>query len=617
MPAAACPQHDLPQLTGARRVGESLQTLAGAALMLCVVSRMFVTEHTFRVPPPALQDLSRATHAVVLLAACGLWLIGAAVAGGAEIRHKPLVCLVGAFTLNSLVSATRASDTRGAMLVWWEQAVILSAGVLAVQVFADRRRRGLLLCLLAAGAATVAAKGLLQVYDEFPATIASLNESPDLVTEMFGWEAGSTPGHLLRLRLGSMAPTGFYWMSNVLASLLLLAGAAAVGVLADRIADFVAAVGRRRRGQADSDVTSPLAGAIVCIVPVALAAVVLVMTRSAAAVGAGALAGAAGIAVALFRRPLGRHWRAAVLAVAVLGALAVAATVAYGLSRDRLPTKTMTVRWYYWTASADIIRDEPLWGVGGENFRDAYLLRRRAEAEESVKDPHNVAVSAVSQYGLLGGATYLAALLYVLVAMCRPRASGPEPPASGIGLSNGLIACAAVAAVLVTRGLLGDGFATWEVAVWQSVIPAAVFALVLAGLVLGGRNVAGGEAARFGRIALACGAAAFAAHNMVSFSLWAPTTATVFWVVVGALLAGGGASAKPIVRARWPAAVAGAAVVTAAVVLLWQPIWRQTALWRQADRSLRTGDVRGALAASQAAAETWNDPVCIAAAVIF
>jgi len=609
-------------------------------LTLCVVSRMFVTEHHFRVPPLSLpwaisqsrpgydhdvrrpaqvhlvnhQDLSRATHAMVLLAACGLWLVGGAVGGCTTVRHKWLVALVAALACCSLVSALRATDSHGAMLIWWEQLAIMSAGVLAAQVFADRRRLRLLLCVLAAGAATVAAKGLLQVYDEFPAHAATLKATPGLLEEVFGRREHGATGRLLRLRLGAMTPTGFFKMSNVLASLLLVTGAAAVGLLAERVADLAAAVAKRRRGKADADVSSPMAAAIVCIIPAALAAVVLVMTRSAGAIGAAVLAGAAGVVVAVFRRRLRRHWRAAVLAAAVAGIAAAAATVGYGISHDRLPTKTMTVRWYYWTASADIIRDEPLWGVGGGGFGDAYLLRRRAEAEESVKDPHNVAVSAAARYGLIGGAAYLAALAYVLIGVCRPRQHGPAPPTARSGSSNGVIACAAVAIVLLARGIFGGGFAGWAPFVWQAAMPAALFALVLAGLCLAGRGAARSSAARLGRIAPACGVAAFAVHNMVSFSLWAPATATVFWVAAGALLANGASRGRPIMRARWPAAAAGAAVVVAAAVLLWQPIWVQTARWRQVNKSLRVGDVDGALSASAAAAATWDDPVSTAAA---
>ena len=601
---------------------------------------MFITEHHFRVPPLSVpwaisqsqpgydhdgrrpaqvhlvnhQDLSRATHAMALLAACGLWLVGGALGGCTTVRHKWLVGLVAALACCSLVSALRASDSRGAMLIWWEQLAIMSAGVLAAQVFADRRRLGLLLCVLAAGAATVAAKGLLQVYDEFPADAATLKATPGLLEEVLGPQERGAASRLLRLRLGAMTPTGFFRMSNVLASLLLVTGAAAVGLLADRLADLTAAARGRRRGDADADLSSPTAAAIVCIIPAALAAVVLVMTRSAGAIGAAVLAGAAGIVVALFRRRLRRHWRAAVLAAVVAGIVAAAATVGYGMSHDRLPTKTMTVRWYYWTASADIIRDEPLWGVGGDGFGDAYLLRRRAEAEESVKDPHNVAVSAAARYGLIGGAAYLAVLAYVLVNMCRPRPHGPVAPTTGPGSSNGAIACAAVAVVLLARGVFGGGVAGWAAFVWQAVMPAALFALVLAGLCLAVRGAARTCAARLGRIAPACGVAAFAVHNMVSFSLWAPGTATVFWVAAGALLADGASRGRPIVRARWPLALAGGLAVVAAAALLWQPIWLQTAQWRQVNRSLRGGDINGAISASAAAAGTWNDPVSIAGA---
>ena len=639
---------DSPQavqpITGIRRVAAALQTLGVGILIVCVVSRVFVAEHPFRTPPLltplainqsphfgntaddeagafidpiSRDDSARATHALALLTACMLWLAGGALAGRLHVRHRALAWLAAAFACCSLISALRASDHHRAMLVWWEQLSMVSAGLLAAQVFADRRRFNLLVCVLAAAAAALAAKGLMQVFLEFPATRMALEEHPERLTGMFGRQEGATFSQLVRLRLASETARGFFTLSNMLASLLLVAGAAAVGLMIDRIVAAVRAVAERRNGQRNVDISSPIAAAIVSVAPAALAIVVLVMTNSAGAIGAAGLAGACGVVAVLFSTTLKRHWRRAVLAVAVVVVAVAAATASWGLSQDRLPTKTMTFRWYYWTASAGIVRDQPLLGIGGGNFPDAYLRYRRAEAEESVKAPHNAVVHAAVQYGLIGGAAYLAMLAYVLVGMCRPRQveqASAGPPANDPYLSGGIIGCAAIVAVVAARSAFGGALVSMPVFIMEAVAPAGVFAFALAGVYLAGRNVAHQSACRFSQLALACGAGAFVVHNMVTFSLWAPGPATAFWVVGGALLARAGGREWPIVRARWPLAVAAGLGVAAAGVLLWWPIQSQTARWQQVNRSLQAGDSAGALAASMAAAGVRGDAMSIAEA---
>ena len=626
------------------RIGRAVQTLAAAVLMLCVVGRAFITEHNYRVAPLAVamavnhalrardpasqqaghppsavnyQDLSRATFAVALLAAGGLWLIGGALAGGVAVRGKALGGVVLIFAGCSLVSAMRAGDTRGAMLVWWEQLAMMSACLLAAQVFADRRRRNMLLCLLAAVAATVAVKGLVQVYDEWPAMIARLAESPELLTETTGWHEGSIDTQLLKLRLAARTPSGFFvGLPNVFASLLLLAGAAAVGLLAERVAALVGAL-RQRRAKPTGDISPLATAALVTLVPAGLAVWLLVMTRSAGAAAAAGLAGAAGLLAVVFAKALRRRWRRVMLVVAATGVLAAAAVVGHGMTHDSLPSKTMTVRWFYWTGSAEVVGDEPMWGVGGGNFQDAYLLHRRGQAEEAVKAPHNVVLNAACQFGLIGGSAYLAALAMVMVGACRPRRDELPcppalPPSGSADRDNGLIGCGAIAAVLAVRAAFGEAGLSGPVFILQAVMPAALFALVLTGVYLAGRADTRESAWRIGRVAVACGLGAFLLHNMVSFSLWTPGAATVFWVLGGAMLAGGARVSRPIVRGRWAVAVGGAAVVVAAGAMLWWPIWRQTAHWRAANRSLAAGDVAGALSASAAAAEVWDDPLSFA-----
>ena len=116
-------------------------------------------------------------------------------------------------------------------------------------------------------------------------------------------------------------------------------------------------------------------------------------------IGAG-VAAAALLAVLIWGKALAKRWRAWAAGVVAALALALAAMVIYGITRDSLPTKTMTVRWYYWTASAKMIADRPLLGVGPGNFANAYLKYRRDQAEEEVQNPHNLFAHALAEYGV-------------------------------------------------------------------------------------------------------------------------------------------------------------------------------------------------------------------------
>lgn len=88
-------------------------------------------------------------------------------------------------------------------------------------------------------------------------------------------------------------------------------------------------------------------------------------------------------------RQMGRRWLAAIVVVIVLlfgSALAL-------LSRDTLilseAPKSIAFRLEYWQASAKMIFDYPLTGVGLGNFQSYYPRYKVATASEIIADPHN------------------------------------------------------------------------------------------------------------------------------------------------------------------------------------------------------------------------------------
>jgi len=610
-------------------IGKWLQLAAVGIVLVCISSRCFLMELPFaglgdrqvyaertaaeqRLGPvgPDRSEIARVTFAVLLLGACSLWLVGAALKGRLEVRAGWLAIPIAMFVLWSLASVGEASNKRAAINAWLEQTSLLAAGLLAVQAFAGRRRFVVLVVVLAGIAGALVLKAAWQISAEIPDRIANFELYRDQWLERFGWESGSPQATLIESRIRERAPTGFFGLANLFASMLIMLAGAGVGLAAAKLA----AAGRARRARGQSRPPGEVdLGLLAGVLTAAVAAgtlATLILTRSRGAIGAAAAGAAGGAAAYAFRSGLARHWGKCVLVCAVLLAMGISGLLAYGLEHDRLPTKTMTFRWYYWRASSKIVGANCLLGVGPGNFPAAYLRYRRAAAEEEIKMPHNAAVHAACQYGLPGGLLYLTVLGCFLVGAVRPsrRADAPDekplvPASNGKLVAGGAVLAAGVAlSRLVLAGMAGQQPGL-EI-LFEVILPTGAFAvcLLLAGWWGHRLMPAGTSPGPVLRIAVAAGLVAFVLHNMVTFSLSVPATALVFWTLAGASAAQAPLAVKSYRLVRWPlAAVAGASVV-AAGVLIWWPVTVKTVQLERAGRYLREGRFAEATTAAWRAA---------------
>ncbi|MDY6914338.1 MAG: O-antigen ligase family protein [Planctomycetota bacterium] len=555
-------------------------------------------------------ELSRVTFAMLLLAAWAVWLIGRAGGGSIIVRHGWLALVVLAFAAVSLAGALSASDKRAAMNAWVEQVSLLAAGLLAVQLFTDRRRFALLAVVLVGVGATLAVKGLWQVRVDVPDRIADFRMYRAERLEQLGWSANSPQAKLIEQRMSDPAPFGFFALANVFASVMIVLFFAAAGLAVDKFRAAARSRRSERKSSQPGDVHLPTLAAILAAAAAALVGLVLILTRSRGGILAAAAAAVAAGAVYLLGERLRRYWRRAVLVVVVLFVLGAAAVLGYGLARDRLPTKTMTFRWFYWTAAGRIVRDRPLLGVGGGNFPAAYLRYRRPEAEEAVKMPHNVFVHAAAEYGLVGGALYLAAIGYVLVSVCRPRKPGDEPPLRQSDRNVVWRLLAVVVAAGAGRCIFGAIGSSALLLLFEAILPAVVLAVMLAMACWAGAGPAAGLDApsAITRIALACGLAGFVLHNMVTFSLWTPAAAMVFWLCAGACLGRAG-EVRPwrCRRLRWAVALGGAVAVVACGWAIWRPVYAKSIATERMLAGLVAGDPAAAVPHARRAAQA--DPL--------
>ena len=615
-------------------------------------------------------ELARMTYAVLLLSAGAIWAIGGALDGRLEVRHGRLAAAIALFAAMSLASAMAASDRRAAMDSWIEQLSLMAAAFLAIQLCPDRRRFVTLVVVLAAVGATVTAKSYWRVAVETPHDVAVFEAHRLEQLAQLGWDANTPEAQIVEARLRDWSAKGFFGLANPFGSMLIVLGFAAAGLAIDKFRAWHGHLAHESHGRparatpGGPSLRAGKPGALsreveptgVAAVAAALAAVgilaVIPLTRSQGAMVATAVAGAGLLAVLIWHKAIARRWRAwAAGAIAAL-VIALAAMTAYGLRNDRLPTKTMTFRWYYWTASAKIIADRPLLGTGPDNFAAAYLKYRRDQAEEDVKNPHNVLVHALAEYGVPGGACYLAVIAWLILLAVRPREKGDRllfcssleeerpqksslspfpflaPPLSGGAcLENGdwlqspgaagtqvpvprlslspFSLAAVVVAMLAARLVLWGAVDSVGVVMLHTVMPAVVLAAMLAMLAWSGRDLGGlpdGAPADAARMAIGAAAAGFLVHNIVEWSLWTPGPASVFYLAVGAAAGRAGGLSASITRGRWAVAGAAVAVVLATVAIFWVPVAGKTYHTRGMLSALQSRDLAGALAEAQAAA---------------
>ncbi len=598
------------------RPARLLETAALGCILAVLAARPFVTEMPFRsaqlvlakgspreiAKPPA--ELLGVSFDMALLAAAALW----ALAQASRRRWHVTGCVwagaIAALAGWSMVSALGAVEKRSALDGWLDQVAILAAGFVTMQLARRRSNRALVLAVLAALAVTMAAKGYEQAGYEIPERIADFRADPAKVFARQGLPPDSPQARMLVRRITDRATTGYFGLANVYASLLVVLLAAAGGLATQKV--LSARLSRRTEPRLrPGEVHLPTVAAAVSTLLAAAVVPALLLTESKGGIAAAAVAVVAAAGVMLWRRSCALHRRKLLAAWAAALLIGIGATTAVGLARGSLPSRSMQVRWEYWIGASRIIARHPLWGVGPGNFGQAYLAYRLPAAAEGTKTAHNVLFDAASVYGLPGAAVYLAMLVWVFAALTRPArqedARAPEGSAAGT-----IRWCALLTAVVFAARLVWLGDSEPLLVMLEAGMPALVFAVSLLAASWAGRALAPGNLwGPLARIALVAGLAGFALHNLVSYTLWSPATATTFWVAAGA--AAGGAE----IRTRQPRRILAVATASlwllalaAAGVWLWGPVERRSALLRAAQWDYSGDHLVGALANVRAAAAT-------------
>jgi hypothetical protein len=276
----------------------------------------------------------------------------------------------------------------------------------------------------------------------------------------------------------------------------------------------------------------------------------LILTQSKGGLGAFSIGMILLAVLGVFGRHLWKHRLAAGIVLLIGTAFGAAGVIAYGNAHGRLPGgNSMLVRWQYWQSTARMIGDHLWTGIGGGNFRFLYPLYKHAAASETIQDPHNFILSLFSQYGPLGLAAFLAAILWPACKSLQQRFAPTDvlqPAERPFDKKRWLSLLAVfVCLLLFIRPMLVDTNFLYQAADVRSaayvvlyLFPAGVFVLAFGLLcAVSGGDVSIQKRRSYLPLALIGGVLAVLIHNLVDFAIFEPGVWNVLWLMVAVLVA--------------------------------------------------------------------------------
>jgi len=587
-------------------------------LGLCLSLLALRTTYTEAPVPQALAFPGSMDDAVYGLTVSGLlvfallfWLLWQVCSGQLVYRVTGIEVGLALFLLAATISTFGASDKRQAINHTVTLAAPVVAAILLVQILDSISEVRAVLLVIAALGVVCAYQCVEQFLVSNAIAIEQYEKAPETLLDPLGIEPDTFQAFLFEHRLYSRGIRGFFTTANSAASFALLAAfAGLVFLLPQRSAD----TDRQSRSR-----WYP-------VVPMLTILAAMGLTRSKGGLLAFFVAAVLFALFVLLRKRLAEHRQAVrigAVAVIALASLAVGGlATAYGLRHGRLPGgNSMLVRWQYWHATAQMVADHPIAGIGPGNFAQNYTRYKPASAPESVSDPHNFPLSLLAQCGPLGLLGFLAMIAIPFsVATGRPIAEPvlSDDRSAGVRSPTMIMLWVVSVSLLVLRPLLIPALWSGEIEVLLYQIVAlyvAPVAAFLIGFVLfatalrsrpGEADLADGTIVR---AALSCAVAGVLLHNLVDFAIFEPGIWSTLWTLMACLIAIGHQrrplasivvpSAKPL---RWIAPVVGLLLLGMYVYLVWRPVYSVTTQTRLGHQAASVGRFDRAHALLDAAA---------------
>lgn len=576
---------------------------------------------TFTLPGSLSDTIYSLTLSGLLSLALVLWLLSGLWRGQMTYRVTGMEVGLMLFLLGGVISAITAGEKRMAINSIVTLTGPILAAVLLVQLLDRPSRIQAVLLTVAALAVACAYQCAEQFLVSNRIMIEQYANAPETLLGPLGIEPGTFQHFLFKHRLYGQGVRGFFTTGNSAASFAMLAAFAALALL-------------RHHHQTNPDQRSRRLSRWCPIVAVAIIVAGLVLTRSKGGILAFIIAAALYAMILLLRRRFAEHRRVVwtvSAAVLLMGSLAVGCVaVSYGLKHGRLPGgNSMLVRWQYWHATAQMIADRPLTGVGPGNYAQNYTRYKPASAPESVSDPHSLPLSLLAQYGPLGLLGFLA---MIVVPLWRAAAGAASEPASGECQAKAKSLAVATLGVVAASLLLFRPFlipASWTgdfevvlyeiIALYGAPVAAFLIGFFLLAAPLLRRNAE--PAHPYGApacAALGCAVVGVLVHNLVDFALFEPGIWMTLWAMMACIIAIGH-HRQPSRCITLPPTVALKAITLAGALLLvlayvcfiWRPVYAMTVLTHQGRQAAARGYFDRAHALLDAAAAA--DPLSPAA----
>lgn len=384
--------------------------------------------------------------------------------------------------------------------------------------------------------AILAFKGAMQVWVETPQTIAEYKQNREAILASHGWAPDSFSARTFERRLYDSVATGWFGLSNVVATFG-AAGVAAFSVLVLRERD------RAQRALA----LLGLAAGFVCTW--------LAASKGGwAAAGVGAAIGFAGPLIVRQRRIVG----AAIMAAIPIGA--IGAVAARGIVGERIGELSLLFRSQYLAAASRIFAANPLTGVGPAGFKDAYLIAKSPLSPEEISSPHNLLFEFAATLGLAGiawGVLWMALLALAGTNLARDDEGQGEPVTSEQARIAFRFAALALAFATIGSARVESLIATPSASATR--IISLVCGLLIAWSVCAANTIAL-------RIALAAAAAACGFHAMIEVTAVQSGSSALFACILGLAAAQPTAAVLPMRKGVFKSAVPGLSLATLGII---------------------------------------------------
>jgi tetratricopeptide (TPR) repeat protein len=419
----------------------------------------------------------------------------------------------------TVISGFYASNKRASLNDSLTILAIISAAITIVQLLDSEVKRKILLFFIIA----MAVVNVFQCIDQYSSSNKMMLEeykaNPAEQLNQLGIEPGSFAQMLYENRLYSKDVKGFFTTSNSSGSFFNLA-------LFSAIAVFTGGFKKYRK-----DIKT--IGFPLLIIAILILGMVLTSSKGACAALAAALFVL--FCVYAFGKFLTKYKVIILSLIFAAFAAGILVIISYGLKHGTLPGgNSMRVRWEYWTAASEIIADNFLTGVGGNNFGTYFTQYKLAKTLETVRDPHCFILTMFSSYGILGLAGFLTCLFVPFFKAMK------KTDLINNGESNiaEMLKMAAVPAIFVLiflrplaiRSSLGSSIdvAMYIIAILYAA-PVFIFATTLWTIA---RSRKCSEEFSISQAALLCGILAVILHNLIDFGIFEPGILTSLFAVI-------------------------------------------------------------------------------------